>query len=401
MRIGRKKLFRVSTAAISLNILLEGQLKYFSDKYDVTAISSDGDELHAVGSREEVSTKAIRMERKISIFRDLKSLWDLFWYLRKERPQIVHSISPKAGLLSMIAAKYAGVPVRIHTFTGLIFPYKTGFFRTVLLLMDRVLCLHATHIIPEGNGVKNDLKNFKVTAKPLHVLAKGNVNGIDYDYFSRKNVTEDTLQNLRKALGIQPDDFVFVFIGRLVGDKGINELVKAFAAISKVSENAKLLLVGPYENKLDPLQKETLKEIELNPRIITTGFVRDVRPYLAVSHALSFPSYREGFPNVVMQAAAMDLPSVVTDINGCNEIIEHRHNGLIIPPKNTEALQNAMTTMMKDTELLKELGKNARSSILKFDRESVWLALEHEYERAFQSRSRAVFSWERKVSASA
>lgn len=379
MKNSKKKLFRISTAAISLNLLLEGQLKYFNDKYDVTAIANGDEDLYEIASREQVKTKAIKIERKISVFKDFASLWMLFWYFYREKPEIVHSISPKAGLLSMIAGKYAGVPTRIHTFTGLIFPYKKGPLKWILLLMDRVLCWHATHIIPEGNGVKNDLLTYNVTKKPLNVIAKGNVNGIDYDYFNRKNISEEAQEDLKKNLGIKADDFVFIFVGRLVGDKGINELVNAFSAISKTSDKVKLLLVGPYELKLDPLKKETLIEIELNSKIITTGFVKDVRPYFAVSNALVFPSYREGFPNVVMQAGAMELPSIVTDINGCNEIIEQGHNGVIIPPKDAVSLQNAMLMLLEDAELTTALKDNARNSILKYDRETIWQELEKEY----------------------
>lgn len=205
--------------------------------------------------------------------------------------------------------------------------------------MDKVLCWHATHIIPEGAGVKQDLLDYKITNKPLEVIANGNVNGIDTTFFNSNAISEQLQQSLRNELGIDSSDFVFVFIGRLVTDKGINELVRAF--LSLAIPKCKLLLVGPYETE-DPLQPETLKAIQQNDSILSVGFQHDVRPYLVISDCLVFPSYREGFPNVVMQAGAMGLPSIVTDINGSNEIIIEGLNGTIVPAKNVTALLNAM-----------------------------------------------------------
>lgn len=249
-------------------------------------------------------------------------------------------MTPKAGLLSMLAAKMARVPIRLHTFTGLIFPTRTGLMQKLLIRMDQLLCWAATNIYPEGNGVKQDLIDYKITSKPLKVIANGNVNGIDLNHFDSTVITDEKKRVLRESLNIGEDDFVFIFVGRMVGDKGINELVSAFTQME--CQKSKLLLVGSYESELDPLLPEALREIDNNPNIIATGFQSDVRPYFAISDALAFPSYREGFPNVVMQAGAMGLPSIVTDINGCNEIIEEGTNGIIIPPKDVIALKNAM-----------------------------------------------------------
>jgi glycosyltransferase involved in cell wall biosynthesis len=299
---------------------------------------------------------------------------------RKEKPEIVHSITPKAGLLTMIAGKLAGVPLRIHTFTGLIFPSKRGLLKQLLIAMDRVLCYCATHIYPEGAGVRNDLIQYKITSKPLKVIANGNVNGIDTDYFSKEQVFVSEQERLKKELGIVEDDFVFVFMGRLVGDKGINELISAFKAISAKKQGVKLLLVGPEEPELDPLSPETIREIQQNRAIMAVGFQKDVRPYFAMSDALVFPSYREGFPNVVMQAGAMGLPSIVTNINGCNEIIIEGENGTIIPVKNTDALYESIKIMIEDDTLRVSLQQNARSMIVsRFEQSIVWEAILAEY----------------------
>lgn len=373
------KLIRVSTIPLSLNILLKNQFLFLKKYYNVIAVASSGEDLQELKKRENINTKAIEINRKISLFNDLISLWKLYSYFKKEKPLIVHSITPKAGLLSMIAAKMANVPVRMHTFTGLIFPTRTGAMKTLLIKMDQLLCLCATNIYPEGNGVKNDLINYKITKKALKILANGNVNGIDLEYFDPAKISEEEKNKLKKELLIQNGDFIFIFIGRLVKDKGINELVKAFKNLNQ--NNNKLLLVGPLETEQDPLLAETLQEISSNKNIISMGFQKDVRPYLAISDVLAFPSYREGFPNVVMQAGAMELPSIVTDINGSNEIIINNENGMIIPAKNDLFLQNAMSKMQLDDDFRNILKLNSRRLIAeRFQQKVVLDALLKEYQ---------------------
>ena len=245
------KVIRLSTIPLSLNILLKNQFSFLSKYYKVIAVASAGEDLQELGERENVEVKAIEIKRKISLFRDLISLWNLYHFFKKEKPLIVHSITPKAGLLSMVAAKMANVPIRIHTFTGLIFPTRVGIMKKLLIQMDKLLCRCATNIYPEGNGVKNDLVNYKITKKNLKILANGNVNGIDLDFFDPNIITEREKNDLKNRLKIQDDDFVFVFIGRLVKDKGINELVSAFKNLKIIK--SKLLLVGPFESEKDPL----------------------------------------------------------------------------------------------------------------------------------------------------
>ncbi|HEY5592052.1 MAG TPA: glycosyltransferase family 4 protein [Paludibacter sp.] len=377
----KPKLIRTSTVAISLDYLLKGQLSYLQKHYDVVAVSGEDEDLENVARREKVRTVRVPMSRKINLVQDLKSLWKLYQLFRKEKPQIVHSITPKAGLLSMTAAYLAGVPVRMHTFTGLIFPSKTGLFHWLLKNMDRCTCAFANHIVPEGKGVKNDLIRYRITRKPLKVIGHGNVNGIDTTYFSRSALNDAEIQQTRNTWNIQTGDFVFVFIGRLVKDKGINELVFVFVRINKLHPNTKLLLVGPFEQQLDPVSPVTLDLIKTHPAIIHTGFQKDVRPYLAISDALVFPSYREGFPNVPMQAGAMGLPSIVTDINGCNEIIQDGVNGIIIPAKDAFALENAMIELLENREKRERLAQNARPLIVeRYEQQMVWQLIKQEYD---------------------
>jgi|GEM_PF-37685 len=377
----KPRLIRTATVPLSLNLLLRGQLEYLNRYFDVTALSGSGPDMDETSRREKVKTHSIEMRRNIAPLHDLISLWKLYRYFRKERPQIVHSITPKAGLLSMVAARAAGVPVRMHTFTGLIFPSRTGLIQKLLITMDRLLCRAATHVYPEGNGVRNDLIRYKITAKPLKVLANGNINGIDPERFSPDRISEKQKQALKQQLGIRPDDFVFVFVGRLTTEKGVNELVEAFGRLTCAC--VKLLLVGPQEPGSAPLHPGTLQKMEAGPDIISTGFQSDVFSCLALSDVLVLPSYREGFPNGVMQAGAMGLPCIVTDINGSNEIITDGKNGIIIPAKNTAALQKAMETLVTDREYYRRLAQNARPMIVsRYQQQLVWNALLTEYTQA-------------------
>lgn len=371
------KIIRVATVPLSLNILLRNQFKFLRKYYHVVAISSPGEDLFEVGTRENVDIKGIEIKRKISIINDITALYKLYVYFRKEKPLIVHSITPKAGLLSMMAAKLAGIPIRMHTFTGLIFPTSTGAMKHLLIWMDRLLCYCATNIYPEGQGVRNDLVKYNITKKPLKILANGNVNGIDLTFFDPSIFSEEDKLSLKEKLAILPDDFVFIFIGRLVKDKGINELIHAFKKLS--SSKAKLLLVGSLEPD-HGLEDNTLHEIKNNRDIISVGFQKDVRLFLAISDVLVFPSYREGFPNVVMQAGAMGLPSIVTDINGSNEIIIDQENGIIIPSKNDLTLHESMLMISKDHAVREKLKRNARQMIADRYQQSVVLnALLEEY----------------------
>jgi glycosyltransferase involved in cell wall biosynthesis len=377
-----KKIIRTSTQAISLNYLLKGQLLFLNQNYQVIGVSGEDHHLKEVRDREKIKTISIQMQRKISPLKDLISLYQLYLLFKKEKPLLVHSITPKAGLLTMIAGYLAKIPIRIHTFTGLIFPSKTGLLKQILILMDKILCSFATNIYPEGQGVKSDLVKYKITSKPLKVLANGNVNGIDLEYYNPLLFTESDNLKLKSDLGITPLDFVFIFVGRLVGDKGINELIKAFNQISIEMVNVKLILVGTFETELDPLKTETLATLKANKNILALGIQSDVRPYYSISNVLVFPSYREGFPNAVIQAGAMGLPSIVTNINGSNEIIIEGKNGTIIPVNNVNQLVISMKKMVQENEYRISLQQNSRAMITsRFEKSLVWEAILSEYKR--------------------
>ncbi|MCG2794077.1 MAG: glycosyltransferase family 4 protein [Weeksellaceae bacterium] len=375
-----KKLFRISTVPTSLNILLKGQLKYLNQYFEVTAISGAGRDLEELAEREGVKTYAIEMQRQISPAKDLITLLQLYNYFRKEKPDIIHSITPKAGLLSMMAGKLAGVPVRIHTFTGLVFPYKKAPMQKLLIAMDRLLCWCATNIYPEGQGVKKDLEKYNITKKPLKIIGNGNVNGIDVEYFDPAKFSETQKLEFKKTLNIAAGDYIFLFVGRLVRDKGINELVEAFVKLHSEFPTAQLLLVGPFEDHLDPLSPETKSTIESHPHILSVGFQEDVRPFLAIADIFVFPSHREGFPNVLLQAGAMGLFSIVTDISGSNEIVTDGINGKIIPVNDTKELGAAIQDALMKKEDLATVKNTCRMSITnRFEQSEVWEHIKNEY----------------------
>ena len=387
-----KKLIRITTVPISFKVLLKGQLRFMaSNGFDVKGVSSEGEELREVHENEGIVMEAINMSRKITPFQDLKSLWEMWNFLRKEKPQIVHTHTPKAGIIGMLAARLAGVPHRLHTVAGLPLMEATGIKRKILNFVEKLTYSSATRVYPNSKGLYDFiLQNNFTQSNKLKIIANGSSNGINTTFFSPAQVTEIEKVALREKLNIQPDDFVFVFVGRIVSDKGINELIKAFSELQAAENNEpagiKLLLVGGLENDLDPLNPETLAEINQNKDIISVGFQQDVRSFFAIADALVFPSYREGFPNVVMQAGAMGLPSIVSDINGCNEIIIEGENGLIIPSKNVEKLKEKMLTLAKDKNLYTKLKGNSRRMIEnRYEQSVVWNALLEEYEGLLQS----------------
>ena len=387
-----KKLIRITTVPISFKVLLKGQLRFMaSNGFDVKGVSSEGEELKEVRENEGIVMEAINMSRKITPFQDLKSLGEMWNFLRKEKPQIVHTHTPKAGIIGMLAARLAGVPHRLHTVAGLPLMEATGTKRKILNFVEKLTYSSATMVYPNSKGLYDFiLQNNFTQSNKLKIIANGSSNGIDTVFFSPDQVTEIERVTLREKLNIQPDNFVFVFVGRIVSDKGINELIKAFSELQAAGNNEpvgiKLLLVGGLENDLDPLNPETLAEINQNKDIISVGFQQDVRSFFAIADALVFPSYREGFPNVVMQAGAMGLPSIVSDINGCNEIIIEGENGLIIPSKNVEKLKEKMLTLAKDKNLYTKLKGNSRRMIEnRYEQSVVWNALLEEYEGLLQS----------------
>ena len=377
-----KKLIRITTVPISLKYLIKGQMRFMSKNgFEVTMISADGEEIKDVINNEECKHLIFPLTRKITPIQDLKAVLKLFRYLKKEKPYIVHTHTPKAGIVGMLASYLAGVPIRLHTVAGLPLMEVRGVKRFVLNFVEKLTYKCSTKVYPNSYGLKKIILKHRFTSEnKLKVIGNGSSNGIDTSYFDPELFSIEENAVLKTNLGIMKTDFVFIFVGRIVSDKGINELVEAFDKISLVEENIKLLLVGPFEDELDPLQKRTKLLIKNNENIISVGYQNDVRPYFSISNCLVFPSYREGFPNVVMQAGSMCLPSIVSDINGCNEIIENYLNGIVIKVKSVSAICDAMLEMYTDKQLYRGIKEKTRNIIKqRYERKLFWGLLLNEY----------------------
>lgn len=389
--MAKRKLIRVTTSDISLDSLIKGQLKFLSSEFEVIGVSNNTGVLAMVGEREGIRTIEVPMHREISLFSDIKCLWLLYRLFRKEKPDIVHANTPKGSMLSMIASKLASVPHRLYTVTGLRYQGASGLFRILLMVMERISCYCATKVIPEGEGVKKTLLKDNITSKEMHIILNGNINGIDTEYFNPDLFNRDRTDNklytgnkkdIRRDLNLKEDDFVFIFIGRIVRDKGMNELAVCMKRFKAEKKNVKLLLIGRFESKLDPLDADNEKFLRSDLNIHFLGYQNDVRPFFVAADVLVFPSYREGFPNVVLQAGAMGIPAIVTNINGCNEIIKEDFNGKIFSSKDVNALYEKMNWCLNNKNRVKDMASQSRKMIVdRYRQEEVWKATLQEYKK--------------------
>jgi glycosyltransferase involved in cell wall biosynthesis len=364
----KKKFIIVTTVSDSLPFF-KGQVNILKEYFNVELVSSAGNYMDEMCSLHNVAGHKLDMKREISIFNDFFSLIKLIVLFFKIKPYIVHGNTPKASLLSMIAAWITRVPKRIYYVHGLRYYGEVGIKRKLLMFLEKVSCYFATHIVAVSEGVKEGLKKDNLSNKDVLLIWNGSVNGIDLEYFDPEKTDVSTVRNL---YGIDDNDFVFGFIGRLVGDKGVNELVGAFKELNKFHKNIKLLLVGRFENELDPLSKLTIDEIENNKNIINAGLQKDVRSFLSSMHVFSFPSYREGFGLVLMEAGAMNIPSISSDIIGCRDIINN-NNGLLIKSKDQQDLFNKMRYSIENQEQINEMAKKSRNIVKdKFEQKELW-----------------------------
>lgn len=378
-----KKLIRITTVPESIVSLLQGQLRCMNNYFDVVAISSGGPDFNRMLEQERVRGISVDMTRKITPFLDFVALVKMIAIFRKEKPDIVHTHTPKAGIIGMLAAWLTCVPCRLHTVAGMPLLAANGYKRRLLFMVEKLTYACATKVYPNSRAMKDIILELKlVKSEKLSVIANGSSNGIDTSFFSPLALPKGR-DVIRKELSIGVNDFVFIYVGRVVKDKGINELVSAFCRVLEEGyTKSKLLIVGRFEEELDPISSISRQMILNNHNILFQGYQRDVRPYFVAADALVFPSYREGFPNVVMQAGAMGLPSIVSDINGCNEIIVNGRNGLIVPPRDEDSLYNAMVYFIKNPEIVKKNASNSREMISsRYERNMVVNALLSEYRR--------------------
>lgn len=380
----KKKFFITTTIPATLGFF-KGNLAYLNEVFEVYAISSQKDELNELGRKEGIKTFFIPMRRPISLFYDIVSLFRFIKLFLVERPDIVHGNTPKASLLSMVSAKLSGVKVRIYMCHGLRYQGTIGIMRLLLMKMEKITCACATEVICVSKGVRDILIEDGICAKnKVVVIHHGSASGIDLDYFKIDSSLQNT--DVREKLGISLTDFVFIFVGRIVKDKGVNELISSFEKLHSQINSVHLILVGSEEKDLNPISKKNRETIETHLNIHAVGRQIDIRPYLLSSDAFVLPSYREGFGMVLLEAGAMGLPCITTNISGCNEIVIQGENGEIIPPRDENALYEKMKDWVVHKDKLAYMSSHARSFVEnRFDKKTVWLKLLDEYNRLLTS----------------
>lgn len=371
-------ILRITTVSISIEKLLHGQVEYFNNLgYNVHTAS--------YGEYQYPNHHIInQLRRQISPFRDVLALLQLVRLIRILRPDIVHTHTPKAGLLGILAAKMCRVPIRVHTVAGLPLMAKSGLLKRLLVNIEKLTYAAATDILPNSNTLATYIRESIYDHPKLKVLANGTSNGIDTDYYASDVFPSSQIKNLKVDLGL--NRIVFLFVGRVVSDKGINEAVSAFKKINSKYEDTSFLIVGDEEKELDPLYSFTQKELSDNKDIVSLRYQTDIRPYVLASDILLFPSHREGFPNVPLQCGAMGRALILSDINGCNEIVANQKNGILVPVADQNAICDAMEDLYLNEAKRNTFATAIRSTISqKYKQAYVWESLSDFYSNKLEN----------------
>ena len=338
---------------MTIRAFLLDQIKALSQKYYVTLIFNGVDDFRDIGVR--IKTLNIGIKRKVSLFADFKALINLIIIFRKEKFDSVHSVTPKAGLLSMTAARIARIKVRIHTFTGQVWATKTGIPRFILKYIDRFLASNATNILVDSKSQQDFLISENIV-KPNEskVLADGSISGVDLKRFSPNMSARN---RIRKKLGIKKDEILFLFLGRLNKDKGVRDLANAFIELRQSMTGVKLLFVGPDEtNNREQIETNCLN---YKKEIFFIDYTEQPEFYMSAADVFCLPSYREGFGSVIIEASAAGIPSVASRIYGITDAIIEGETGLMHEPGHVKDISDKMKTMVLDHEKRVTLGKSA------------------------------------------
>ena len=346
----------------------QGQLRKLKELGDITIVASPGETLTEIAEKEGVECLGVSIPRRIAIVKDIWALWSLFCVFCSRRPQMVHGNTPKGALLSMVAAFFARVPVRVFMCHGLCNSTERGLKRRIIMMMERVTCFFSTHIIAVSHGLKNELVESKfASADKVSLILNGCVSGVDLKEFMPGDKASEKIK-----LG-WGGAFVFGFVGRIVRDKGIEELVDAFSRLSREYSEVRLILLGKIEGE-NAISNSALQSIQSSPSICYLGFQKNLTSFYQAMDCLVFPSYREGFGMVVAEAGASGVPCIVSDISGCNEIIREGENGTIIPPRDADALYRAMKRFYEERKTtLPGMASRSRGLIAsRYEQRAVW-----------------------------
>lgn len=373
----KPKFFLISTISDSLPFF-KGQINVLKEYFTVSLVSNPGSHLKEMSNEYNVRKFPIRMEREISPYKDLKSFINLIILFVKEKPTVVHANTPKASLLAITAAWFTRVPTRIYYVHGLRYQSMVGPKKALLVLLERLTCWFATDIIAVSNGIKNILRTDNITSKDIIIIGNGSVNGINTTYFNPDEVVKIKNDKLSER------DFVFGFVGRMVKDKGLEELIFAFKELSQTHINVKLLIVGGFDGDIT-LTREVVNNIYNNPNILYVGPQKDVRPYFKAMDVFVLPSYREGFGIVLIEAGAMKIPSITTNIVGCNEIIIENETGFLVKTKDIKDLHDKMKYVLDNKEQIKIMREKARNSVyIRYNQDAVWKNAKETYLKIVQ-----------------
>lgn len=377
-----KKLIRITTVPMALKYLLPGQMNFMRENgFEVLMISADGKELNDVIKQERCRHKVVPMTRKITPFQDLKCLLQLIRIFRAEKPDIVHSHTPKAGLLGMLAARICGVKVRIHTVAGLPMMVEKGVKFRLLKFIEKLTYSSANFVWPNSSSLLQYISSNKMTnPHKLSMIARGSTNGINTDRFDPKKIDQQKLKAIQSEIGYSTEHTYLLCMGRLVKDKGIVELINVFSSLRKISPNLRLLLVGDFEESLDPLPDATTNEIFYNEAIIHIRWTNEVEYYMHLADTFIFPSHREGFPNVLMQAGAMQLPIICSRISGNVDIVHDNETGLLFDAGNEQQMQSLIMQAVKQKDRMKEMAARLKEIICtEYPRNHIWQKILQQY----------------------
>lgn len=363
-------------------------MKYMREHgWHVTMMSAAGPEIDEVVENEGCSHISIPLTRQITPFADFKALFILYRKLCAMRPDIVHSHTPKAGIVGMMAAWLARVPVRIHTVAGLPLESATGIKKRLLLGVEKLSYLAATEVWPNSQSLYDFILEHKLTSKQkLRVIGKGSSNGIDIKEFNIDSLNPILLNEVKSAFDYKDDITYLLFVGRIVKDKGVDELIKAFKILKDRHEKLELVLVGPLEAHLDPLSNDSMMAIEKDGSIHAVGFSNHVKYFMHLADLFVFPSHREGFPNVPMQAALMNCPVVASRINGNIDIIEDSVDGVLHERGNQEELIFSIDFALNNRNLMIEYAERLKYKIQNnFSRKAVQYEIALTYDKLVDS----------------
>ena len=365
MNSARTRVLKIVTVPITFETILTGQMRFLNENgYDVTMVSANSAGIGALTTREGCPHQVVNFRRQISIWYDFLALVETLKLIRQLRPDVVHTQTPKAGFIGMLAAWLLGVPVRLHTVGGLPLLEKTGLMRWFLIQIERITYALTTRVFVNSFGLKQYIEcHIGGFNTKLFIIGNGSTNGVDVAHFKRSAALDSQARALRTQWSYAHADFVWIYVGRITRDKGIDELIAAFVALVARQPNAKLLVLGGFDAESDSISPLTKHAIINHQAIKHIDFQADVRPYLIAANAFVFPSYREGLPNALMEAACLEMPIVATNVMGCNEVITNNENGLLVPPKDAVLLADAMHRVQTGPLLRQQLSQQVRLSV--------------------------------------